>query len=79
MQPPGGLSRSGFGLRGFIILMTVVIFGGAIAIFVLVGREVGDQLDNIPDVGDLSKEFEVEVDPGKDFAGKKTFQTARGF
>lgn len=42
--------RSGFGgLRAFIIIMTLIVTGGTLAIFLMVGSKVGEVIDDIPD------------------------------
>lgn len=48
--PTSGSGRGGFdGLRAFIIIMTLIITGGTVVIFLMVGNEVSDVIHNIPD------------------------------
>ena len=48
-MPAGSPSRSGFGgIRALIIIMTLVITGGTVVIFLMVGNEVSDVIDEIP-------------------------------
>ena len=53
VAPTVGSARSGFGgLRAFIIIMALVITGGTVAIFLMVGNEVDEVIDSIPNFSD---------------------------
>ena len=84
VMPPGtsGSGRSGFGgLRTFIIIMTLIITAGTLAIILMVGNQVENAFDDIPN---LTNPFTQGADnPGSGQEGESisdgpgAFQTAK--